>query len=142
MSVPSRVALPQRDPGLVAIRLVATGLIVFGILFAVFGLPALPTMWPMYKFGVVLPSCGLTRGVVEIFRGDLGRAWRFNPASFLVVAVAPLVVVWPATWRALSSGSMLAPASRRLALGVAVVAVAVLWIHQQANADFVMHARL
>lgn len=42
-------------------------------------------MWPLYRLGIVLPGCGLTRGVVAAARGDLAGAWRWNPASLLVV---------------------------------------------------------
>jgi hypothetical protein len=110
---------------------------------AVVGLPDVPMMWPMYRLGVVFPSCGLTRGIVAIFRGEFGLAWRFNPASFVAAVgalalAAQLLIGRHARWtrRAVS------PMERRIGVGGVVAAVVLLWIHQQVNADFVIHGRL
>ena len=35
--------------------------------------------------GVPCPGCGITRGVIEIARGNFRKAWRLNPGSFAVV---------------------------------------------------------
>ena len=56
--------------------------------FAVVGIPQVPLMWPLYQLGVVLPGCGLTRGVVALAGGDLAASLRWNPASPVVVLVA------------------------------------------------------
>ena len=55
------------------------------LLLAVLGLPPIDIHGPLHYLGVMGPTCGLTRGVMWTVRGDLGRAWQFNPASFLVV---------------------------------------------------------
>lgn len=108
------------------------------VAFAVVSIPPVPVMWPLYRLGVVLPSCGLTRGVVAIVGGDLIDAWRWNPASLLVVlAVAGGVAraaVGAATRRWLAV--RIAPKRWLLALGAA--AVAVLWLNQWAHADRLM----
>ncbi|MFP5330790.1 MAG: DUF2752 domain-containing protein [Acidimicrobiia bacterium] len=55
------------------------------LLLAVLGLPPIDIHGPLHYLGVMGPTCGLTRGVMWTVRGDLGRAWQFNPASLLVV---------------------------------------------------------
>ncbi len=34
--------------------------------------------------GIPCPGCGLTRCFISISHGELGRAWHFNPAGFLL----------------------------------------------------------
>ncbi|MGH9013227.1 MAG: DUF2752 domain-containing protein [Acidimicrobiia bacterium] len=58
---------------------------VLAVLFAVAGLPPVGVHSPPHYLGVMAPSCGLTRGTVALFRGSLGDAMRFNPASPLVL---------------------------------------------------------
>ena len=66
-----------------------TRLALFGIpltvLLAVLGLPPIDIHGPLHYLGIMGPTCGLTRGVMWTVRGDLARAWQFNPASLLVV---------------------------------------------------------
>lgn len=120
----------------------ALGVLAGASTFAIVGLPHLPMMWPMYRVGIVGPSCGLTRGVVEIFRGDPSLAWRFNPASFLVVAASLVLVGRALAGRGGVSLSELSEAARRIGAVVACVGIAALWVHQQLNADFVIHGRV
>jgi len=106
--------------------------------FAVVGIPSVPVMWPLYRLGVVLPGCGLTRGVVAVARGDLAAAWRWNPASLLVVLAVfggvARAAVGVATQRWLAV--RVVPRPWLLALGA--VAVAVLWANQWVHADRLM----
>ncbi len=46
-------------------------------------------------FGINCPGCGLTRAFIAISDGQWTRAWRFNPASFVVY----LFVVGQIPWR-------------------------------------------
>ncbi len=96
---------------------------------------------PTHAIGWVEPTCGLTRGSTAIARGDLALAWRYNPASFLVIGVGVLGIVrlvWGVvTGRWLNARCHLRP----LAWAAVAVAVAVLWAHQQGNAQFVMSGR-
>lgn len=85
------------SPGLFSIRwaprdrakavgpLAGVGLIVAAAL-SVFGLPPVSIHPPLHYVGVMDPFCGMTRGVAATARGDFAAAWRFNPASPLVVA--------------------------------------------------------
>lgn len=117
-------------------------LIVTAAMLSETGVPKTPLMWPMYRLGLVLPSCGLTRGVTALLRGDLHRAWMFNPASFLVVAVAAALTlrlaVGIATGRWLVVASL--SATPRFVLVLVALGTAALWINQQAHADVLMHA--
>jgi hypothetical protein len=54
-------------------------------LVALVGLPPIDIHGPLHYLGVMGPTCGMTRGVMWSARGDLLRAWQFNPASLLVV---------------------------------------------------------
>ena len=38
-----------------------------------------------FAFHVSCPTCGVTRGVSNIFHGNFLRAWTYNPLSYLVV---------------------------------------------------------
>ncbi|MDH3718592.1 MAG: DUF2752 domain-containing protein [Planctomycetota bacterium] len=41
------------------------------------------SMW-----GMNCPGCGLTRSVVSLMHADPGAAWRYNPAGWLIFAIA------------------------------------------------------
>lgn len=106
--------------------------------FAAFGLPHVPLMWPLHRVGLVFPGCGLTRGVVAIAKGDVSSAWTFNPASLLAAFLVPIGVL-----RAVAGLTTARWLSVRIRPGpwmvvVGVLAVAALWVRQQANADLLM----
>ena len=47
-------------------------------------------------FGLPCPGCGLTRAFVSISHGQFVRAWRFNPASFLLYPFIFVHIPWHA----------------------------------------------
>ena len=47
-------------------------------------------------FGVPCPGCGLTRSFISISHGQFGRAWQFNPASFLLYPFVFVQIPWHA----------------------------------------------
>jgi hypothetical protein len=114
----------------------------FGSLFAWFGTVPDGLPMPTFAFGMVTPTCGLTRGTAALLGGRFGTAWRFNPASFLVVGAAVAIVLRAAVgilarrWPTVSVA--IGPWGWAL-VGALVVA---LWVNQQAHADFVMNGRL
>jgi len=59
-----------------------------------FALPELCTAKRV--FGVPCPGCGLTRSFVSISHGQFGRAWSFNPASFLLYPFVFAQIPWNA----------------------------------------------
>ena len=110
--------------------------------FAVFGIPSTPFMEPLYAVGLVLPGCGLTRGTVALASGDPATAWAYNPASFavaagVVAAVARgLVFITVRRWVHLRVDASRTTVT--VALIVAIIAVALLWVRQQAHADLLI----
>lgn len=105
------------------------------------GIPSLPIMWPLYRLGLVAPTCGLTRGVVALARTDFADAWSWNPASYLIGFAVTAVAfrfgagVWTKRWL-----HMRLRLTWRLTTAVIVLLVA-LWLRQQANADLLMSSR-
>lgn len=68
--------------------------------------------------GIPCPLCGMTRGVTALVHGDFARALLMNPASYLMVALAILLLV---QWR-----------TRRVVIPVwlIVTALACMWAWQ------------
>lgn len=117
------------------------GLVAALVLAAIGGMPFDLPM-PTHLLGWVEPSCGLTRGSTAIARGEFGLAWRYNPASFAVMAIGVFGAIRATA--GILTGCWVKVEPRIGALGWATlfVGLAVLSIHQQANAEFVMNARL
>ena len=109
--------------------------------FAVIGIPPVPVMWPLYRLGVVLPGCGLTRGVVAVVRGDLAEAWRWNPASLLVVAAVAVGMARAGVGVATGRWLAVRVAPRWWLIALGVTAVGVLWVNQWANTERLMGGR-
>jgi hypothetical protein len=116
------------------------GLVAAFVLALIGGFP-LDTPMPTHSFGLVEPTCGLTRGSTAIARGNFALAWQYNPAAFLVMGFGILGLVrtlvgvtthrWlNATWR-----------FNRVALLLLAAAFIGLWIHQQSNAEFIINSR-
>lgn len=106
--------------------------------FAVEGIPGVPLMWPLYRLGIVLPGCGLTRGVVAAARGDLAGAWTWNPASLLVVLTAAVGIARAGIGRVSGRWLSVRVAPRRWLIGLGLAAVAALWVNQWAHAALLM----
>lgn len=113
-----------------------------GVLLVITGGTPWDTPMPTHAFGWVEPTCGLTRGSTALIRGDLALAWRYNPASILIVGGA-------FTWLLRSvyghlTGRWLNIRIRPnlwawLGLGAGLV---LLWAVQQSNAEFIITSRL
>lgn len=65
-------------------RLALVG-IPIAVIVAIVGVPPVDIHGPLHYLGIMGPTCGMTRGVMWTARGDLARAWQFNPASLLVI---------------------------------------------------------
>ncbi len=118
----------------------ACGLVAAVLLAAVGGLPFDIPM-PTYRFGVVTPTCGLTRGSTAIARGDFALAWQYNPASFLVIGVGAIGLarsIIGLTTRQWVTVNCTRSRIVWVLIGVSIIAF---WLYQQSNADFVMTSR-
>ena len=118
--------------------LAAAGLLLGGAM-AVFGLLPLHLHGPLHHAGVMDPLCGLTRGVRYAMRGEISKAWAFNPASLMLVAGAVCVLGRSAL--GLVTGRWLNLDIRpwgRTTVVAAVAGTALLWMNQQLHADLLM----
>lgn len=71
--------------------LALAGLIV-GVVLANVGLPPVDVHGPWHLFGIMVPTCGVTRAVRLTVLGGLAEAWAYNPLGPILVvgAVAAL----------------------------------------------------
>ena len=111
--------------------LVAAGL-------ALFGLPHVPLPMPTWEFGVVTPTCGLTRASVALSRGDVMTAWNVNPASFAIAAFAAAVLARLVVGLTTRTWINVAP---RVPIIAWIAIVAIWWANQQVHADLIMNTR-
>jgi len=118
-----------------------TGLALVGvpltILVAVFGQPPL-ILNLAHLVGVMGPTAGMTRGVMWFARGDLIRAWAFNPASLLVLPSVAFLLVRASYGRITGRWLSVSLPRRRWLVIVVTLLVLLLTVRQQLNADFLM----
>ena len=100
----------------------------------IFGLPPVPIHGPYHWFGLMSPSCGLTRATRFLALGDLHDAWRFNPAVFVLAAADGLVLGRHALGRVTRRWVNVTLAHPRLVYTTLAVPLAVLWSNQQLHA--------
>ncbi len=68
--------------------------------------------------GIPCPMCGMTRSVTSIIHGNLGHALAMQPAGFLAVALAVILVL---NWRI--------PSRIRIPIWVPVVLIGLMWTY-------------
>ena len=131
--LPVRLRWEREDRYPTLAPLAAAGLLAAAILVVV-GLPPVDLHGPLHYLGIMDPLCGMTRGTVALLRGQLGRAWAYNPASPLLVAGALLALGRWLVGRL--AGRWLDATLRRtpLTVGLTAALVLVLWVNQQAHA--------
>ena len=59
-------------------------------------LPLPDTCMAKRMFGLPCPGCGMTRAFISIGHGQWGRAWGFNPASFILYPFVAVQIPWHA----------------------------------------------
>ncbi len=135
------VTVGSEDQQVMVTRLAVGGLLLAAMLAIIGGVPFDLPM-PTHLVNWVGPTCGLTRGSTAIARGDLGLAWRYNPASFAVMTFGLLGLMRVAT--GVLTGRWVNIRARIGPLGwvSVLIGVGLLGFHQQENAQFVMNARL
>jgi uncharacterized protein DUF2752 len=109
------------------------------VALALFGLPPVGIHTPLRWIGGTCPLCGMTRAVRLLVRGEVSEALHYNPASPLVlVGGVGLLGRWfvgRLTHRWVDLSVRWTPQL----ITVVSLAVAVLWIRQQAHADLLVH---
>jgi len=118
----------------------ALGLVAAVVLAAMGGLPFDIPM-PTYRFGVVTPTCGLTRGSTAIARGDFALAWRYNPASYLVIGVGAIGVVRSVVGATTRRWITVNCTRSRIVWVIIGASIMAFWLYQQSNAEFIMTSR-
>lgn len=121
--------------------LATAGVLTAAVLAAIGGFP-LDTPMLTHRWGWVEPTCGLTRGSTAIARGDFATAWRYNPASFLVMGFAVAGVARTAIGLAAHRWVNLRLWPRPRSWALAGVAFIALWLYQQTNAEFIINSRI
>lgn len=125
--------------GIPSITALAAVTPVLAAIFARWGIPRVDPMWLFHWAGVVGPSCGLTRAVVALARREPGRAWRFNPAGYVVFGGAVVLLARAAVGLMARRWLVIRPACPRLAVAGAAVAFILLWVNQQSHAAYLLH---
>lgn len=135
------VSVHPRDTQRMVSRLAAGGVVAAFVLGVIGGFP-LDMPMPTQFFGVVGPSCGLTRGSTAIARGEVALAWRYNPASFVVMGFGAYGVVRLACGGLTGRWPTMNVRLGRFGWAVVGVATVALAVYQQSNADFIINSRL
>lgn len=117
---------------------IAVGGLAAAATLAVYGMPPIGIHLPTHGWGIMGPTCGMTRGVAATVRGELAGAWAYNPASPLLVGGALASVARAGV--GVTTGRWLDLRLRVTRGGWAVLAVllAALTVNQQANATLLL----
>ena len=106
------------------------------VALGLFGLPPLDSMGWLDDLGYVAPTCGGTRSVLWLARGDLARSWSYNPLGILLALVGVAALVRAAVGA--TRGRWVNVRVGRLVIPVAIIAVTVLWANQWAHRDLIL----
>lgn len=106
---------------------------------AIFGLPPVDLHGPLHWNGIMDPFCGGTRAAFYTARGQVGRAWEYNPLGILVVVLGVAVllrsVIGLVSSRWLTIGIVWTAHRRCLTFLVVVVLLTALEVRQQMRVD-------
>lgn len=116
----------------------AVGGLFFAAVLAVVGMPPVSIHAPTHGWGIMSPTCGLTRGVAAAARGDVATAWAYNPASLLLVAGAVATVVRALMGSVTGRWVNVQLAITRWGGVVATMVLVILEINQQSHAALLM----
>ena len=109
-----------------------------GALLAGFGVPPLSLHFPTHELGLMSPTCGMTRGVAALLRGDVRAAWAYNPASLAVVAGAVLALARSAVGAVTGRWITVTVDPTRGGWAAAALVLIALWANQQANVELLV----
>ena len=118
-------------------QLAAVGLVA-ALLIAVLGQPPYGFHGPLHYFGIMSPTCGMSRGVMWFTRGDIGRAWDYNPASLLVVPAGLVALIRAMYGRVAGRWPNLNFRWNWWIRGLLLVALVALTVRQQLHAELLI----
>ncbi|MGH8948391.1 MAG: DUF2752 domain-containing protein, partial [Acidimicrobiia bacterium] len=118
-------------------RLVLIG-IPLVVILAIVGLPPVDIHGPLHYLGIMGPTCGMTRGVMWTARGDLTRAWQFNPASVIVLPTMAVLTARVIYGRISGRWLNLQVRWRPWLWIIPAIIIVLLSIRQQLNIDFLL----
>ena len=133
-----RLSMQSRDrhPLITSIALLG---VATAVMMAVWGLPPIDLHGPLHRYGIMDPLCGGTRAAYYTTRGNLGRAWQYNPLGVIVVgggcAAVARSVSGLATRRWLTLTTVWTSRRRWMVATIVLVLLVALEIRQQLNAD-------
>jgi len=105
------------------------------------GLPPVDLHGPLHFLGLMDPLCGGTRAALWLSRGDLSRAWHYNPLlpllgiALVAVAARWLLGTFGCRWYNVYGRN------RRLAVVLGAIFTIALWANQQSHATLLMGRR-
>ena len=110
---------------------------VLAVVLAIFGLPPwfLSLHTPIHYMGIMDPLCGMTRASRFMARCEFGEAWRYNSGSFVLAALAVLIVARAVLGRVRGRWLEIPARRPRLFMVLLAVPVALLWINQQLHVN-------
>ncbi|WP_331753114.1 DUF2752 domain-containing protein (plasmid) [Streptomyces sp. NBC_00637] len=112
--------------------------VVAGVAMAVWGMFPVDLHEPTHFAGIMSPTCGLTRSVVAVFRGDVAAAWRYNPAGLLMAAVSVAFFARLVVGSVVGRGPAVRVRPGRLGWTMLGLALVALEIRQQGQAQLLM----
>ncbi|MFV0132037.1 DUF2752 domain-containing protein [Streptomyces sp. HMX87] len=112
--------------------------VVAGTAMAAWGMFPVDVHGPGHRVGIMAPTCGLTRSVVSVFRGDLGMAWRYNPLGPLVAFAAAVLLARLAAGAVLGRCPVLRVRPGLVGWTILGLAVVALELRQQSQAELLM----
>jgi hypothetical protein len=110
------MVLERRD--LSGLRLAGAGMLAVAVIRPMLPIEVVPPCPLRAVLGIPCPMCGMTRSVTSIIHGNLGHALTMQPAGFLVVALAVVLVL---NWRM--------PSRIRIPIWVPVVLIGLMWTY-------------
>lgn len=109
------------------------------LLMGVFGQPPYGFHGPLHYLGIMSPTCGMSRGVMWITRGNIALAFEYNPASLLALPAGLVALVRAVFGRFTGRWPNFFFRRNWWMLGLLVAAAVALTVRQQLHAELLMN---
>lgn len=108
------------------------------LLMAVFGQPPYGFHGPLHYLGIMSPTCGMSRGVMWLTRGELALAWEYNPASLVALPAGVVALIRAVIGRLTGRWPNVFVRWTWWILGPLLAALVTLAVRQQLHAELLM----